>query len=649
MFIVAVCAWWGAVVIWYVLTIALPSILGIQLIPFQIALAVIAFAFASSPTTSMSDRDAGAAAAMFFASQALAFALWSAVFGEQGLVGYLSNVVLAVLVVVLVVLASYLGFSDRISAASKPAKHFVSRQARRVKELFRPVQRQPQRLRLAAVRYFSLLPKPPPCPKLALTVGGGGHAQQGPGRLRRQESAGVDPENLTMQCTWEELAPVTTEKRRIVQFNIEHSQHDDVSSWAEGGVVVSASAARANSDVGTAQWRTVPVGSLLAGNIYRVRVRQRNSAGWSAWSEPSAQCATPPDTLIRSTESVDLCLYRMGQVPGAGLGQSSAPATGAAPAAAPKLELGPQSNWVELRECPPQPRRKQSESELSPCQLRKVAATKGAHGGGARTGAAGARTGAGGGAAAHAAAVAALASSPLHIHAGDTVQLTRAGKAAGGSLTSKYVTWTATKAGSEGPLSSHFVVRGPAGGRLRERERGVFWLESVRWPGYAISSSPGGRYATLARFNNSKVYRSTAAAVTSSSGSGGTPGGGAGGGGGGSSLLGALLQPLPRDALLFEVRKHVAASARSVARSASTRSILQAAPAALPPGGCDCAICMEPITKLAVTPCGHSFCKTCIKRWITTRPCCPMCTRALRIDEITRVYQFAQGTGAVAE
>ena len=46
----------------------------------------------------------------------------------------------------------------------------------------------------------------------------------------------------------------------------------------------------------------------------------------------------------------------------------------------------------------------------------------------------------------------------------------------------------------------------------------------------------------------------------------------------------------------------------------------------------ECSLCYRLLWQPASTPCGHTFCRSCIDRWLDHSPTCPLCKMAL--DEV---------------
>ncbi len=51
---------------------------------------------------------------------------------------------------------------------------------------------------------------------------------------------------------------------------------------------------------------------------------------------------------------------------------------------------------------------------------------------------------------------------------------------------------------------------------------------------------------------------------------------------------------------------------------------------------CDCCVCMEPIKRRFMLPCGHAFHRKCIRKWLQENNTCPVC-RANVIEETVLV------------
>lgn len=55
-----------------------------------------------------------------------------------------------------------------------------------------------------------------------------------------------------------------------------------------------------------------------------------------------------------------------------------------------------------------------------------------------------------------------------------------------------------------------------------------------------------------------------------------------------------------------------------------------------------CTICMEDITQLTMTPCGHIFCKECILAAIARQSVCPLCRAKVEKDMLTEIIEPSQ-------
>lgn len=54
----------------------------------------------------------------------------------------------------------------------------------------------------------------------------------------------------------------------------------------------------------------------------------------------------------------------------------------------------------------------------------------------------------------------------------------------------------------------------------------------------------------------------------------------------------------------------------------------------------ECAVCLENIISkdLSSTPCGHLFCTTCITKAVEDHGACPMCSAAVDLNVLRRLY-----------
>ena len=60
----------------------------------------------------------------------------------------------------------------------------------------------------------------------------------------------------------------------------------------------------------------------------------------------------------------------------------------------------------------------------------------------------------------------------------------------------------------------------------------------------------------------------------------------------------------------------------------------------------DCAICLEPPTNPAMTPCTHVFCRRCIGPWLDNHSACPICRH--RITRGRRALVTVRGVSSPA-
>jgi len=52
----------------------------------------------------------------------------------------------------------------------------------------------------------------------------------------------------------------------------------------------------------------------------------------------------------------------------------------------------------------------------------------------------------------------------------------------------------------------------------------------------------------------------------------------------------------------------------------------------------ECPICFEAMKPPAATSCGHVFCNSCIRSYVSTKHICPTCSKHLTIKDITTLY-----------
>lgn len=57
-----------------------------------------------------------------------------------------------------------------------------------------------------------------------------------------------------------------------------------------------------------------------------------------------------------------------------------------------------------------------------------------------------------------------------------------------------------------------------------------------------------------------------------------------------------------------------------------------------------CVICRYRILVGTLTPCGHKYCRECLKEWMKTKRVCPLCQKKLRVDEL---YNFTYSRGGL--
>ncbi|KAF5843345.1 hypothetical protein DUNSADRAFT_17923 [Dunaliella salina] len=72
--------------------------------------------------------------------------------------------------------------------------------------------------------------------------------------------------------------------------------------------------------------------------------------------------------------------------------------------------------------------------------------------------------------------------------------------------------------------------------------------------------------------------------------------------------------------------------------AASSASALPALPPASAEPGIKCPVCLDPITQMSTTHCGHVFCMPCIKDCIKAQKRCPKCRKALTMKQVHRVF-----------
>lgn len=73
----------------------------------------------------------------------------------------------------------------------------------------------------------------------------------------------------------------------------------------------------------------------------------------------------------------------------------------------------------------------------------------------------------------------------------------------------------------------------------------------------------------------------------------------------------------------------------SIPASASARTPKESTPGRIT---LKCSICLDSITKLASTTCGHVFCIDCIKQAVRTARKCPLCKKSLKLKDIHPLY-----------
>eukprot|EP00053_Salpingoeca_punica_P019493 m.197451 g.197451 ORF g.197451 m.197451 type:complete len:202 (+) comp17665_c0_seq1:255-860(+) len=61
--------------------------------------------------------------------------------------------------------------------------------------------------------------------------------------------------------------------------------------------------------------------------------------------------------------------------------------------------------------------------------------------------------------------------------------------------------------------------------------------------------------------------------------------------------------------------------------------------AAAASGPCfDCSICLDVVSNPVVTPCGHLYCWSCLREWLSTRESCPVCKAKVTADTVIPLY-----------
>mmetsp|Transcript_22527 Transcript_22527/g.62236 ORF Transcript_22527/g.62236 Transcript_22527/m.62236 type:complete len:201 (+) Transcript_22527:84-686(+) len=72
--------------------------------------------------------------------------------------------------------------------------------------------------------------------------------------------------------------------------------------------------------------------------------------------------------------------------------------------------------------------------------------------------------------------------------------------------------------------------------------------------------------------------------------------------------------------------------------AAPSAAALPALPPASEGTGIKCPVCLDPITQMSTTHCGHVFCMPCIKDCIKAQKRCPKCRKPLTMKQVHRVF-----------
>lgn len=76
---------------------------------------------------------------------------------------------------------------------------------------------------------------------------------------------------------------------------------------------------------------------------------------------------------------------------------------------------------------------------------------------------------------------------------------------------------------------------------------------------------------------------------------------------------------------------------RRIARDLFRSVRLQSAASWLKPSDLECVLCYHTYTRPVTTPCGHTYCRTCIERALDYRKACALCLRPLDDFDLMQV------------